>query len=234
MVLNARFWTDYFKKSFIPQMHALIETLEKRLLPTFDGIEQEADIKSQEEWERLGSIVSPDDFDAATLAEKAIDEGVEYYMLMNGLRQGVINLFSVALYHLYEQQAMFFHRRQVLYPTEENNPALFKSKQFQKRLLVDHNIDISKFGSWPRLEEFRLVANTIKHASGDSAKELHKLRPDIFKVKDNLPKLHTFPENVYLPLIGEDIYLALPDIKIYANAVEQFWDELSDKMEMSA
>lgn len=235
MILNPLWWDRQFKEEFIPQVHSLVETLEVRLLPTFDNIGQEAEKKAKEEWERLGSVASLYDFDEAALAEKAHDVGLDYYFMMNGLRQGLINMFSVTLYHLYEQQKMIFHRKEILAPEEEDDRKLIKHEIFQNKL-QEYEINITQFKSWFRIEELRLIANTIKHAAGDSAEKLHAWRPDLFKapsMSESLPALPTFPTSsmqVYRPLMGEDIYLGLKDIKIYANAVEQFWNELSDKI----
>ncbi len=105
MILNKRFWTGYFDTVFVPQIRELVDTLGDRLLPAFDNLEAEAERKSDEEYERLGSLPASEDVDMADLAEKAMDAGVAHYQMMSGLRQGLQNMFAAALYHLYEQQS---------------------------------------------------------------------------------------------------------------------------------
>jgi len=152
--------------------------------------------------------------------------------MMSGLRQGLQNMSAAALYHLYEQQVMLFHRREVLDLGEENDAALFKHSVFRERLLR-YGIDVKTFASWPLIEELRLVANTVKHAEGDSAADLHSRRPELFiapQVAD-LPFLGSKAvARVFQPVMGEDLYVSVDDIRRYANAVEQFWSELSDAM----
>ena len=43
MVLSHLFWTGFFQREFVPQLRAIVEVLEKRTLPAFAGIEQEAE-----------------------------------------------------------------------------------------------------------------------------------------------------------------------------------------------
>lgn len=134
MIPNPFWWIRQFKEEFIPQVNALVVTLELRLLPTFDELGQEAQKKEKDEYDRLGSVASPDDFDECALAEKAHDVGLDYYFMMYGFRQGLINMFSVTLYHLYEQQKMLFHRKEVLNLEEEDDIRLLNHKEFHDRL----------------------------------------------------------------------------------------------------
>jgi hypothetical protein len=43
MALNHYFWRRMPRREFAPHLTAMVEALEKRLLPGFDGIEQEAE-----------------------------------------------------------------------------------------------------------------------------------------------------------------------------------------------
>lgn len=228
MALNDRFWKRHFRQVFVAEIHALVAVLEDRLLPTFANVEGEANKKAEEEWERLGSLPGRDDIDMDDLAEKAFEVGLGHYGMMTGLRQGLLNMFAAALFHLYEQQIMSFHRREVLHPAEENDPQLLKPAIFQQRLL-HQGIDVKRFACWQLLEELRLLANTVKHAAGESALKLHALRPKLFQAPD-LDRLGLHgplsSARVFAPLMGEDVYVSIGDLKCYAQAVEQFWEEL--------
>src|SRR5258708_22579438 len=235
MVLNHRFWADQFKRAFVPEVRALIETLETRLLPTFANIKTEEDAKEQEQWGRLGSLPGDGSEDMADLAESAFDTGLAHYQTMVSIRQGLLNMFVVALFHLYEQHVMLFHRREVLEAGEENDSRFLKHFVFRERLR-GLGIDITSFASWPVLQELGLVANTVKHAEGDSSAKLHAQRPALFEP----PELVGFSfaglksvARVFTPLMGDDIYVSLEDLKRYADAVVQFWEELSDALAQS-
>lgn len=232
MVFNQPFWSVQFSRVFIPQIRALVEALADRLLPAFGDIEAEANRKTEEEYQRLGSLPARDDVDMGDLAEKAFDTGVAHYQMVSGIRQGFTNMLAAALYHTYEQQVMLFHRREVLELVEENDANLFKHSVFRDRLVV-HGIDVKSFMSWPLIDELRLVANTVKHAEGDSASDLHSRRPDLF-IAPSVASLPFLGSNrsprLFQPLMGEDLYISLDDIRRYAEAIEQFWSELSDAM----
>jgi hypothetical protein len=231
-VLNQRFWSEHFRRVFIPQIHALVNALSERPLPAFANIEAEAHQKTNEEFERLGSLSARDDIDVAALAEKAVETGLAHYQTMSGLRQGLQNMFAAALYQLYEQQVMLFHRKEVLDLREENDACLFNHQVFRDRLL-QHGIALRSLPCWPLIDELRMVANTVKHAEGISATNLHSLRPHLFVAPSvaGFAFLGSKPvARVFQPLMGEDLYVSLDDIRRYANAVEQFWSELADAM----
>ncbi len=211
----------------------MVETLERRVLPAFEGIEAEAQAVADERWEEFMSAPATPDADPGDFAESAEQAGVSDYLLMNGIRQGMLNLFAAALFHTFEQQVMLFHRKQVLHPSKENAPAFFRMSEFQKRLEA-LGIGIRAFSSWAKVEELRLVASTVKHAEGDSARKLHQQRPDIFQPPE-VPKICLIASraarHVCMPLAGEDLYVSLKDVKEYRDAVLQFWEELADAIE---
>lgn len=229
-MLNHLWWTRYFRETYIPQAQSLVQTLETRLLPTFDDINSEATKVADETWGNLQTLPGGENVDMGDLAEIAHEAGLEHYMMMSGLRQGLTNMFAAALYHLYEQQVLEFHRRELLDLSDENDKKQFNHRIFQERLR-DHGIDVKTFGCWPILDELRLLANTVKHADGSSAEQLHALRPDIFVAPAvrGLPFLGTTTSPpVFAPLMGEDVYVSLDDIRRYRDAVVQFWVDLSN------
>lgn len=226
-------WTRRFKTQFAPQLSSIVDAVEQRILPAFQGIEEEAEAFTEERWKEFMSMPAMPDVDPADLAEAAQEAGVSHYLLLTGMRQGLLNLCAVALHHTFEQQVMLFHRRQVLHPSEENNPSLFSMTEFQKRL-ARSGIDITAFSSWSRMNQLRLVANTAKHAEGDSARKLYEQRPDLFE-HPQLPQTRLFlsrgQPRVFLPLVGEDLYLSMEDLRQYRDAAVQYWEELASAME---
>jgi hypothetical protein len=63
MALNHQIWRPIFVKKFVPQLSALVEALENRVLPAFGAIEQEAEAHSDEVWERFMSMPGTGDED---------------------------------------------------------------------------------------------------------------------------------------------------------------------------
>lgn len=231
--LDGHFWSHYFKQIFVPQINAFCDVVIHRINPTFSDIEQEADTIAQNEFERLGSMPVDEDhiLDMADIAEKAQEAGLEYYQAITGIHQGIINLSIAALYHLFEQQLLLFHRRQVLHPSEENNIHLTSLSQFKMRLL-EGGLILENLSSWQQIDELRLVANSVKHAEGKSTDSLRRLRPELFEnpviKKDEVTNWLASSPNVFMPLFGEDIYLTIADLDVYRAALLSFWNEFGD------
>ena len=228
------FWISILQTEFVPQLNSIVNALEKRLLPNLEKkkIEAESDRIVEEDWERFMSMPATGNEDPSYFADRAENAGIAHYTLMCGIRQGMLNLFSAAPYHAFEQQVMFFHRKNVLDLDEENDPNKFSLAVFERRL-KKYDIDIKNFASWSKIDELRLVANTVKHAEGPSSHKLRKIRPDLFI--NPLFSQDPFPlqglDSVFQPLVGDDLYVSLQDIKDYCDYLVQFWQELTDAME---
>lgn len=76
------------------------------LMPTFSNMNERAEQVAAQEYERLAELPAGDDWngDMGALAEAANDQGVEFYETLSSMRQSVLNLFAVGLFHLLEQQ----------------------------------------------------------------------------------------------------------------------------------
>ncbi|KVE23450.1 hypothetical protein WS67_22415 [Burkholderia singularis] len=235
---NANFWRSYFRTTFKPHLERTLQVLEMRLLPSFDGIEAEATaVQEQTFRDPVSRPIDHDMADESMLAQAAFEAGFDYYVGMDAIRQALINSFAPMLYHIWEQQLLAFHRREVLSYTEEHTNALLKLSVLRKRL-ADKGIDISNLSTWLQLDQLRVVANTVKHADGDSANILKAQRPEFFDPTRTNGELAAAPfrvttPTVYRPMSGEDLYLTVADIKAYGAATIRFWDEFEDELERS-
>lgn len=228
------FRTEFIRSEFMPQLRAIVDALENRLLPGFANINDEARAVSDKIWGDFMSASASGDEDPADFAAEAQQAGVSHFMLLNSICQGMQNLFAAALYHAFEQQVMMLLRTQILDATEASNAKLFQMAEFQKRLNA-LGIDITKFPSWPQIDELRLVANTVKHAEGTSAQELHQIRPDLFKhpqIRKLGFSIGKLIPRVFLPMAGEDLYVSLQDVLLYRDTLLNFWEELAGAMEV--
>jgi len=229
MTLNGTFWAPYIRRVFCREVQLLHETLQARIIPNFINIDQEAEEISQKEYERIGSMVGGENYDMGAATEQAQEMGMMHYDQMRGIQQGLLNLFAVAYRHMFDQQILTFHRRQVLHPSEEDDIDLISIKEFVKRL-KNIPIDVTTFSSWSRLEELDLVSNVIKHAEGRSAALLRNIRPDLFLPITSFNFNVKFVGRVFKPLMGEDIYINVIDLDNYKNSICSFWEELADKI----
>ncbi|MES2178507.1 MAG: hypothetical protein V4550_11665 [Gemmatimonadota bacterium] len=247
---NGMYWRHVFRDSFVKEIRAFHDVTLRRFLPTFDNLEAEADAVTAAEYERLGQCSGGDGdsgYDMADAAEDAHEEGLEHYQRLTSVRQGLLNLVATGLYHLFEQQAGTFTRRQLLTVHEERNEAfmrpLFKGSRMMAEMnarLLKEGIDPSQLPTWHKVDELRLVANTIKHGPGGSAQDLYALAPLLFTSPDFRPgmpfadmglrRLASAPKmpRVDRPLGGEDIYITAEELTAYCESLVAFWHDLGD------
>lgn len=81
------------------------------------------------------------------------------------------------------------------------------------------------------IDELRLVANTVKHAGGDSLEKLKLRNPSLFKDPLN-PLADAEPPGwqfvlAIRPLVGEGLRLTTDHFNSYKSAIDMFWDELT-------
>ena len=220
----------------MPATERAIEAFLDRFVPTFSSIKEEAEKKSEEVYEELCTQPGDEDSDLAALAEIAQDIGIDYYMSMKDLEQGILNTCAFFLYHLFEQQLMLFHRRELLQPHEEKNSKLFTHSEIKARLKA-HNINIETFKAWPKLEVLRLLANSIKHGEGKSSQDLSRIAPELFESPaiKGLKRLGGWKTStsatIYTPLLGNDIYVTQGHIRSYESALKEFWNELGHALQ---
>ena len=226
MSVGGALWAEHFERTAVSQVRMLTAALKDRLLPSFEQIEKEANDHAEEVFRDLGSQpASQDDFvDMADLAEIAQERGLARYEALSSVRQAILNWLTVSLYHLVEQELLFFLRRQVLAQWEEHNISLFKLPVLNARLRAG-GIDVEQLNGWAQLKELALVANAIKHADGRSSEELKPLRPDLFVP----PELRTtrfaqsaVGRSIYRPAAGDDLFVSFADFETYATSVERF------------
>ena len=213
------FLTDYFRKTCVSYVEDFARCLTEKLLPVFDNLEDEAKRIEEDEYQRLNDLPGNDEVAPDEIAETAREKGVFWHTSMLQMRQALINMFATGLYHLFEQQLKFSFSRDL----EE----LGKKKSLEK-LLEDNGFKAENFQSWPEINELRLIANTAKHAEGSSAKELKRIRPELFE--NPLSEEDGWPLNpgpVYRPLLGEQFYVTTEAFGKYVEVVKSFWIELS-------
>lgn len=233
MIYKQTLWWLYLDE-FVKEINYFTKSLIEKVLPAFNNIEEEAEKVKAETYERLSSIGNPEWFDPADIAEDVLHAEVDFYILADGIVQGITNMFTAGLYHLFEQQFLKLHRQELLMPYgQENEPSLLTLDEAQKRLIAEYKIDVSAFSTWSKICELKLVANCIKHADGPSCEKLKIIRPDLLihqSMKEEKDKTGFAGSMgpVYQPLAGEGLYVRLDDFKIYIGVVIEFWKEFAE------
>ena len=230
-MVDKYFFRQMYVNHFITTVDYFAKALNQKILPAFENISEEAHQAEQEAYAQAIQFFDPDNHDPADYAEAAAYVGIDYGIMAFGMMQGITNLFTVGLYHLFEQWFFKFHRRELLYVGEDWDLSLINWDEAKKRLLGIYRIRIEAFISWNKINELRLVANTVKHADGTSCDVLKKLRPDLFVPpslkKDSLESDLAKVGEVFQPLAGEDLYISTEEFTKYVEAVKLFCEELA-------
>lgn len=235
MIQNLHLWSHHMRNVFIYEIDLFANCLADKVIPAFENLEEESKNVADREYEvRASSFNSNKGLDE--VAEEAEDEAINYYVTMKNVLQGMINMFTAGLYHIFEQQIFFFHRKELLSRDEEDNTNLLKIEDVTVRL-ASNGIDVKNFKSWQKIDELRLIADTVKHADGRSSEKLKKLHPELFwrpNFIDGCDSQKLTPTSVYKPLMGEDFYITRQKFMLYVKAVKDFWYEMIEDLKGKA
>ncbi len=220
-------WPFHIRTQFIRQIDQHGAILKERLLPAFENMNAEAERVERETFDRLMAQSTSEDPDITSMQETAVDEASDFLLMMERMKQAQINLQTVGLYHLVEQQLLEFHRWRFV--RVEAATVELKIRMTIAELAKD-GIQIETFKAWPKVEELRLVANCAKHGEGKACQGLRKQRPDLltppYRATHGLP--WPDPDPVVLnPLGGENLYVTLQDFEEYLASVKSFWSDLA-------
>lgn len=204
-------------------------------LPIFDGLSERADAIAIAEFERLGTQPATDecDSDMSCAAETAQNKGQAFYNSMFALRQTSLNLFAVGLFHLLEQLLAELCEDR---PFEAPQLSDTKLDVVAKWYVLHFELDFSRLPAWQKVDQLRLLANTVKHGQGMSAKQLRKVRQDLFQepsLRELLPqhqKLYT-TRTVRLPMAGKSIFVTTTAFIEFNDAVSSFVDQVAAHFE---
>jgi hypothetical protein len=193
---------EYNKIEIISRIESLLSTIEGRLLPTFDAIENEAKNVEEEELARLSRNFDLDRMDEAEVYERAFHAGVEHYSVHSDMKREFLKSSAVWLFHLFEKDCTY------IFDTKDGNE--------KKRVLSQLSLDISDSSDWFKCNrELRLLANAIKHGAGDSLDKLKEVRPDLF-----VEKFSMFSD--------DKVELNSGDISGYGDSMKKFWRSFFD------
>ena len=227
--MRSNLWATIFRDKFVKEVATLEEVLQKRILPTFQDLNEEAERVSTEKYKELNEHANEYN-DASEIAEQAYFTEVDYYIYLDNARQSIINMFAVAFYHLFEQQLFELLRDELLEPEERDNNNLYRVCEAYDRLKIIQ-IDLTTLSSYNKIcHELRYICNTAKHTDGSSAGKLRKIKPEYFETlftRQHPEALIKGRKPITKPLFGEGLYLSLADLEIYIDAIKSFWEEMA-------
>jgi hypothetical protein len=226
MPVTGLYMTRRVHHSAIPYVGAYCQCVLRDVLPTFSALSERANEIVNAEFNRLGSQPAGEasDGDMSAEAEKAQEAGQAFYNTMFALRQTTLNLFATGLFHLLEQQLADLCRDGTFHkPPPRDTKLSIVAKWYQ-----DHfDLNLKSLSAWPMIEQLQLIANSVKHGEGDSAKKLRARRPDLFRdpsrraLSSDVQEMLT-PTSLRRPMAGEDLFVTERAFAEYAEASNAF------------
>jgi hypothetical protein len=210
----------------MPPVLAYNEDIFRNILKAFDNLQERADEQANEFYNNYPGDEYTDPGDVADWAQ---DHSYAWWETMVSLRQSMLNLLATGLYHLVEQQLAALSD-DCAYERVRNTD-LRTGKQWYAENL---GVDLSWLAAWAKIDELRLVANSVKHADGGSARQLREIRPDLF---ENPAFAHILAEigamgdrwverqtPLSRPLAGEDLFVTEDDMRAYTAAARSLFE----------
>lgn len=189
------------------QLSTFYDLITNRLLPSFSSLEDEAKIIEKNSLADSSMDSNPDTAnDIGCALEDAYFEGLNHYLVQNQMKQSLLNVSTLWLYHLFEQQLNNISSITIINFDHTKKDSVKRIKDCLREKGLEGN------SNWKIIhEELRCVANVLKHANGKSKDELEKNRPDLFL------------SSVSIPLFENEICISQIDFEKYYKAVCDFW-----------
>ncbi|MDY0144334.1 MAG: hypothetical protein RBR97_20825 [Bacteroidales bacterium] len=204
------------------QLEGFYNSITNRLLPSFLLIEKEADQVEKESLNKRSKAFNPDTMDEASIIEDAYFDGINHYLVEKQMKQAFVNVATLWLYHLFEQQLNNISLKVIDcfdYTKSKPKTPIQRIKDCLKEKELDNNLHWKKIN-----EELRFVANTLKHADGSSKKQLEQKRPDLFE------QIGSKMNDIAIPLFENEICVSELDFNDYYNAIVGFWTDYFHKI----
>jgi hypothetical protein len=223
---------DYFRRSATSEVCDFLAIINERVLAPFRDLEGEANRITKAEFNRIANSPAGElgEIDMGGASESSFDIGLRHYEALEPIRQAVLNMVSVALYHLFEQRLIEFCNRELV---DTERPVRVPSRNQAEQHLEQIGISPKTLGSWQKTDEFRLVANVAKHGDGESNDRLQPLRPDLFehpllRGSELMEETHA---SINYTRSGKDLAIRFEDLQEYCDAVVSFYSELADELD---
>lgn len=232
MSVSGLYMDDRVRNSVIPYVKAFGRYVMEDAVPVFANLADRADAIADFEFKRLGEQPVGEDWDGdmSIAAEAAEDKGQVFYDTMIAIRQTSLNLFAAGLFHLLEQQLADLCRDGAFATAAPRDTKLEIVSDWYRK---NFDLDLSRLSAWPKINQLRLLANSVKHGEGKSAVELRAIRPDLFQNPHLCEFFRDFPEmntaqTIRLPLAGEDIFVTTEVFSEFSEAANSWFAEIAE------
>ncbi len=211
------------RERFIARHDFYVAQVKRRVLANFSDPEREADIFLNSEYARLASAPGSPDVDLAELASMAQDRAIDYYGLLDDLRDQMRLGAIAGCYHQWDKELREFFQRELRHTCSFEDAEKFAWQPNIGKIfdaLKEFGWDCRSEPCFRLIDALRLVINVYKHGNGDSLKQLAAKYPEF--VADPLREELPFLKN--RPVEHDDLKLSDQQFDDFASALRQFWE----------
>jgi len=207
-----------------------VEQARKRLLSQFDGIETDADRAADEWLEQSSQHFDPDKHDPGDFYEAANDVGIEFYGLLNDMREQTRLSVVAGMFHEWDKQLRDWLVREIQHWHRGDNVALrIWSVDFAQiaDLLERFGWNLRTASYFSTLDACRLMVNVYKHGEGKSLDNLRNSFPE-------------YLDDPFKGLVGalsdtkyrDHTHLKVSDgqFQAFSDAILAFWRDVPEKV----
>jgi len=201
---------------------SIIEDYYNRTRKPFNNIE--AEVKNYADRFFI-DFIGNENTDSSDVAQEAEDQAMILHQLLNRMNQNHLFATILMLYSTWEQQIMNLTVSELRREISPNINRINFDQLCKIFKCYDNNLKTKK--EWGKIRELQLLNNTIKHAIGNSAEKLKKIRPDYFE-SPYLPGVNT----LYLfgtVFSAESLQVKEDELFKYISAAMNIWDEMPEQ-----
>jgi hypothetical protein len=173
--------SEWTRRPLIQSHKFYVEQARKRLLAQFENIEEEAAQASEDWLTRSNDRFDPDNHDPADFYEAAHSAGIEFYELLNEMRNQTWLGVVAGMFHEWDKQLRTWLVREIeRWHPGTAVPLKIWSANFNEigMFLQGLGWDVLKMDFFKTLDVCRCVVNVYKHGDGKSFEELKEKYPE--------------------------------------------------------
>lgn len=216
-------WTGH-RQSLIDGHRFYVGQAKSRLLSQFQNIEDEAEKYSNEWLEKASHDFDPDRHDPADFYEQSHEEGIEFYQLLDEMRNRTRLSVVAGFFHEWDKQLRGWIVKEVnhWHSGNETKSAVWKAKFIEiVELFECLGWEIKSQSFYAALDRCRLVVNAYKHGDGVAFNDIKRRHSDLLKnFGGSLIDMEFFDHS--------DLMIAENHIDEFSDAVIRFWESIPE------
>lgn len=219
-----------FRQHLIASHVFYVEQSHKRLLSQFNNMESEAEKFSEELLENSSKYFDPDRHEPGDFYEMAYDEGIEFYQLLEDMKNRTYLSVVSGIFHEWEKQLRGWMLNEISHwhQGEEVKKAIWRANFIEIiKFFETLGWSIKSRGYYASLDRCRLVTNVFKHGEGGAFNVLKSKHPEfISTVKMDGMTFIEFSDY-------SDLKIDKKHIAEFSEAIIDFWNDVPEYIHSS-